>query len=459
MASMGKESWMRIAVGVALVAVLVWSGLFIRAQLTTSRVEEILGILAEDKGEITPAIEKELRDLGDRAAGVLAERLGEGRFGAGGLRAAFLAVGAPAAGALAEAIDHEKQPVRLFAAKVLGEIKGNRKDVARALTGALDDKSPDVRAAAAVSLGKIRVESDDVAKALLARLDDTHPAVRQAAVEAIGNVARPHGEVVQALVTSLDDQDGKVRQAAVEALAALGTPDQVIPALAKRLGDDSETPAVRLACIYAFRDIAPHGEAAVPALRKAVTGTDRDMVREAASVLGKYETARDRTTAALIPALTHTYSDVRTAAAESLANFGEEGRAATAALITCLADTQWSVRKAAATALGKVAAPTSPAPAALVKTLSDTDTQVRQAAVLALMDLDMPDPAIAPIITLLDNDAEDLHLRWACAHALARTAQRGRPAIPALTKAANPPDPRLSKQAAESLHAIRNPDE
>ena len=458
MASMGKESWMRVAVGVALVAVLVWSGLFIRAQLTRSRVEEILAELAEDKGEISPAVETELRDLGDRATGVLADRLGSARFGAGGLRVAFLAVGAPAAGVLAEALDHEKQAVRLFAARVLGEITGNRKDIARVLIGVLDDKSPDVRVAAAASLGNLRIDSREVATALLACLKDTHPPVRQAALQAIGNVARAEPDVVKALLPMLDDPDRQVRQAGVGALGALGTPDAAIAALARRLGDDSETSAVRLACIHAFRDIAPGGEGAIPAMRKALAGRDRQLTREAASVLGMYETDRVQTTAALIPTLGHQDPEVRAAAAASLAGLGPDARAATDALIACLKDAQWAVRKAAATALGKVADPASQAPPALVKTLADTDNQVRQAAVLALMDLGMPDPAIAPVIAILDSDAQDPHVRWACAHALSRTAQRGRPAIPALKKAAKHADPRLRKQAAEALDAIQNPD-
>ena len=452
--SMNKRTCMRVVIGAVLIAALVWSGLFIRDKLTRSRVEGILNRLEEQKGPIDPAVRRDLRDLGGRATGALAERLKQGRFGDGALRKAFLAVGAPAVGALVESLGNEKPQVRLFAAEILGQVDGERKEIVRALVGALGDKAPDVRAMAAGSLGNLRIDAREAATALLECLNDSDASVRQAAVQAIGNVATAEPDVVEDLVKALADKDGQVRRAAVDALAAFGAPDEAIDPLVKLLGDDNEQPDVRWACVYAFRDIAPRGEAAIGALRKVLDSPDPHLTREAIGVLGKYETGRKETAPALIRALGNADGEVRAAAAKSLGNFGEEARAAAAGLLTCLQDKQWPVRKAAATALGKVAAPKSQAPAALVKALGDRDNHVREAAVLALMDLGMPDVAIGPIVKILDSDAEGTHIRWACAHALARTAKRGKPAIPALRKALKHADARLRKQAAEAIENI-----
>jgi len=450
----GKKG-LQVVVGVVLVGALVWSALFIRHRVTRSRVEEILARLEEQRGQADPAVEKELHDLGDRSVGVLAERLRQGRFGDGALRTAFLAVGAPAAEALAEALDDAKPAVRLFAAETLGHVEGGRDLIVHALTGALADRAAEVRIAAAKALGGLRVDARDAKTALLTCLGDSAAPVRAAAAAAIRSVASAEPDVIEALVKALADRDGQVRRAAVDTVAALGTPDEAIGALAELLGDDQEPPDVRWACVYAFRDTAPRGRQAIAPLREAVDGPDSHLAAEAIRVLGKYEVGRKATTAVLVRALANADGDVRAAAAASLANFGQEGRDATAALLTCLRDKTWAVRKAAATALGKVAAPQSQVPAALVKTLGDKDNQVRQAAVLALMDLGMPDGTITPIVRILDSDSEAPHIRWACAHALSRIGKRGRPAITALRKALNHDDPRLSKQAAEAIANIQ----
>ena len=450
-----KTMCIQVIMGLAMVAGMVWAGFFIRDRLTRSRVEEMLAGLDADSGAIDPAVAKELHGLGDRAMDVLAERLKEGRFGEGKLRMALLAVGAPAVGALAEALDDEKPEVRLFAAETLGKIEGKRKDIVRALVGALGDKSPGVRAAAAAALGNRRIDAQDATTALLECLDDNEAPVRRAAILAIGNVATGQSDVVEDLGAALADTDGPVRQAAVDTLVGFGTPDEAIGALAGLLSDPREPAEIRLACVGALRDIAPRGEAAIGALRKLLDGPDRRLALEAIGVLGRHEADRTETTTALVRALGHADDEIRVAAAESLGNYGEEARGATAGLLTCLQDKAWPVRKAAATAVGKVAAPTSQAPAALVRALGDTDYHVREAAVLALMDLDMPDATLGAVIKTLDNDAEGLTVRWACAHALGQAGKRGRPAIAALKKAAKHANPRLRKQAAEALASIR----
>ena len=449
------KTCVRVAVAVVLVGAMVWSGLFIRDRLAGSQVEKILSRIEDRKGMIDPSTETELRDLGDRAVPVLAERLKQGRFGGGALQAALLAVGGPAVGALADALDYDKPEVRLFAAEILGNIQGERKMIVRALVGALGDKALDVRAAAARSLGNLRVDARDATTALLETLDDPEATVRQAVVRAIGDVATDEPDVIKALVGALSDADAQVRRGAVDKLAGFGTPDAAIPTLVKLLADEAQHPDVRRACACAFRDIAPRGDQAIPALRKAADGGEAELAKSAIEALGKHEAERTETTAVLIGALSNADGDVRAAAAESLGKFGEEARAGTDALLKSLADAQWSVRQAAAVALGKVAAPKSAAPAALVKMLGDKDNHVRQAAVLALMDLGTPNEAIGPIVEILDSDAEDAHLRWACAHALSRVGKRGGPAVGALKKAMKHSDERLSKQAAEALANIQ----
>lgn len=451
-----KKTLIQVTVGVALLCALLWSAWFIRGRLTRSRIEDILAEMEQSKGSYDPGGLTELRDLGDRAIGILVERLQAQRYGDGALRAAFLAIGFPSVSPLVDALGDEKPEIRLFAAKTLGKFEIEAKEIIPALTGALGDEAADVRAAAAGSIGHFGSDAEDATASLVKCLDDPYAPVRRAAMRSLGEVAfpEPQPDLLAALVKSLADSDPGVRQAAAGAIMGFGTPDEAVGSLVEVLARADEPADVRLACAWAIRDIGPRGQGAIGPLRTALADPDRRLREEAAKILGRFEVERAQTTSALIGALGDKASDVRVAVAEALGKYGPDAQAATAPLVKRLGDPSPAVRAAAAIATGKVAGADPRAAAALVGSLADKDPNVRQAAVYGLIDLGLPDAAIVAVVKLLDDASEPPHVRWTCAHAFARVADRGKPAVDALKRALEATDRKLRRQAAEALNKI-----
>jgi HEAT repeat protein len=110
----------------------------------------------------------------------------------------------------------EKEDVRLFAARALGEL--GEPSGAPALVEALEDGSERVRIRAVTSLGQIGSSSS--VDPMLVALRDRKWGVRMYAAEALGNI--PDGRVIDALSDALKDRRRLVRVRAAQALARVG---------------------------------------------------------------------------------------------------------------------------------------------------------------------------------------------------------------------------------------------
>ena len=248
---------------------------------------------------------------------------------------ALVALGDPAAEALMDLLENDDTYLSLWAVEILKKMNDPRAvepllaalrkkpslvtvEAADALAGigpaavpalidTLGDSSEQVRGWAALALGKIADKG--AATALVKILGDEALSVRQIAVWALGEIADP--ETVEPLAASLQDATSGIQKEAADALVKIGQPsfDALISALgsadafarknaARALGGLKDPAAVKpLAKLLAKGEagaseeaataLAEIGEAAVPALIKALSSKKPAVAKSAAAALEK----------------------------------------------------------------------------------------------------------------------------------------------------------------------------
>lgn len=274
-----------------------------------------------------------------------------------------------------------------------------------------------------------------------AQLRDADVSTRRQAVEALlaqGEAARP---AVADLVRALGDEDAEVGAAAAVALAQLAAdPERVIPLLAARLGDGTDTQRGPMWAVCGSA-LGHYGRAALPhvapalaspssaTLRSALLAIDRigadaaALVPDVIAILRRNDPeTRIYAIGALraigpgareaIPELVQQLSsdDFHTQywACRALGAIGPEARVAAGELVTCLRSGATSVRRNAAAALGNIGPEVGQAAVeALIEALSDPSQMVRQNAVVALGQLQpLAAPAIPAIEQLLQEPSK-----------------------------------------------------
>ena len=226
--------------------------------------------------------------------------------------------------------DPEAQTIQK-ACKALGEI-GSDQSVP-ALLEVLKDPDFDMRASAAVALGEIK--SDKAVRSLIQEFENINSYINelcnvecdteeheevignhiQDATYALDNIAYALGNIgddkaVPILLQELNDPDSGVRASVANALGCIRA-KCAIPALIEALEDNDYW--VRESVVDALSNI---GDAAVPALRKAVKYLDFDACVSAIEALSKIAT--DAAVSALREACEHPEPDVRESAIEAI---------------------------------------------------------------------------------------------------------------------------------------------
>lgn len=308
--------------------------------------------------------------------------------------------------------------------------------VSRSLTLALATVLFTAAARAGESAGESAGEATLVA--LTAQLNAAEAETRRQAVEALlalGETARP---AVSDLVRALSDEDAEVCAAAAVALARLAAePDRVLPLLAARLDDTTDTQRGPLWAVTGYA-LGHYGRAAVPHVAAALRSTasarcrsgllaiDRigadahELVPDVIAILQRDDPqtriyaigalraigpAAKEALPELVKQLSSDDFHTQYWACRALGAIGPEARAAAGDLVICLRSGVTSVRRNAAAALGNIGPQVGQAAVdALIAALSDSNQMVRQNAVVALGQLK---PLAAPAVPVIERLLEE----------------------------------------------------
>ena len=280
-----------------------------------------------------------------------------------------------------------------------------------------------------------------------------------------GAAARP---AAMELVSALRDDDAEVRAVAAVILGQLAAePDAAMPALAARLGDETQTQPGPMWLVAAL-SLGGYGGAALPHIlpalksdspvtcRGAMVAVERlgkqagSAVPELIAILQRNDPATrifaigalraiGPAARAAVPDLIKQLSsdDFHTQywACRALGAIGPEAQSATGELIRCLQTGVASVRRNAAAALGNIGPDVGqPGVEALSAALSDSLQPVRQNAVIALGQLaPLASPAVPVIETMLQEPAKFIP-RAPAAKALWQLAPQSKTPVEALLR-------------------------
>jgi HEAT repeat protein len=291
---------------------------------------------------------------------------------------------------------------------------------------------------AAVSLGTAVIAAEPAVQPTVAelasQLKSPDATARLQAVEALaaqGEAARP---AAANLVQAVNDEDAEVRAAAVVTLGQLvAEPDTAMPALAARLGDETETRRGPMWIVVGL-SLGNYGRTALPHITSALKGESAAACRGALVAIDRLGKEASATVPELITIVQQNDPDPETRiyainalraigpgakdavpelvkqlssndfhtrywACRALGAVGPEARSATGELIRCLRTGVTSVRRNAAAALGNIGPDVGqPAADALIDALSDGVQPVRQNAVIALGQLKPLAAKAAPVI-------------------------------------------------------------
>lgn|GEM_PF-7520 len=152
--------------------------------------------------------------------------------------------------ALAQAIKHPNEMVRLTVIEALSEIGPDAAPAVPALAEALSDKDPLVREAATLALFAVGKSATSAIPSLVERLADENNAVRSGAILALAGLGN---EALPALLRALGSKDERMAAASAQALGRMGPP--VVPELIAVL-KRGDSPAARASC-KALAEIGP----------------------------------------------------------------------------------------------------------------------------------------------------------------------------------------------------------
>ncbi len=177
----------------------------------------------------------------------------------------------------------------------------------------------------------------------------------------------------------------------------------------------------------------------------------------AAAAVAKADPRGRRSLDRLLELLRDPRTPVRQTAAAALGQMGSAGldsEPAREALRAALADPEPIVRAGAATALGMSAPAREPTVEALLRRTGDPDLDVRQSVLWALANAAKDDVRLPAALTAGLEDAAP-KVRHRAAQLLGELGPRAMPALPALERLRDDPDPHVKKAAEAAATRIR----
>ncbi len=276
-----------------------------------------------------------------------------------------------------------------------------------------------------------------------------NPEIVAAAVTTLGAILAPNDKVPACLLTAAGRHEPAICVAAATALRSFpGSADELLPAVTKLLASDDV--AVRLAAIDTLATLGPAADPAIPALNAAIEDPRGAVAIHAVEALGQIGTAA-------VPTLAARLRDPKYAPlmVTTLGEMGPAAKAAQEPLIELLQQPDVVPPREVILTLAFLGADSPKLTPALTKIIADANHPARPAAVFALGKLGMKD-SIKTITNLVED--EDPLVRLASAWALLQLDPSNPDyialAVPRLRQALERPDPRVRRQALETLRQL-----
>jgi HEAT repeat protein len=318
------------------------------------------------------------------------------------------------------------------------------------LTALLASNDAGTRAEAARILGRLGPPARPALRALLPCLEDQDAKVRKEAEEAVLRVVPGAGpEALPVLTALLGSPDARTRARVAEILGHLGPPAR--PALLRCL-EDQEAVVRRQAEEAVLRVVAGAVPEALPGLLALLASPEPRTRAAAARVLGEIGPPARRALPALLCCSEDQVAEVRRQAEDAVLRVvPAAGPERVADLTGLLAAQNARVRHEAARLLGELGEGAGPAVPALLPLLEDPDWGVRSAPFEALKRIDAGTLASRLVEWLPSPDRQRGNR---ASFELARLGPAAWPAVPALLRLLEQPDPVAWWRAREALKGI-----
>ena len=394
-----------------------------------------------------------LGGLGMESAPRLLRALGDDRSRVEPIAEALARLGRPVAPALAEAAASPSPRVRRAAALALGRLRPLAPGAVEALTKGLRDADPTVAAASLDALGSLGPRAAPAIPEVRSLLHAESPALRAQAVGVLALAAPRDARLVDDFLAALDDPEAAVRRAALERLRGAGALGRrAIPAAAAKLADPDEE--VRVAAADLLGGHGPSAAEAVPALTTLLDDPSPRLQVVAVETLGRLGPAAREAFEPIAARLASPEPTVREAAALTLGLLGVGPEEARPRLASALRDESPAVRKAALRSVQRFGPSASYfAPDVLLMAV-DKDDRPAVERFLKRLERRGPDPRTIPELAAhLGHD--NAAVRLMAVKLLALAGPAAAPALPALERLREDPDPEVRTQARSACDQLR----
>ncbi len=333
---------------------------------------------------------------------------------------AITEVGRPAVPMLIEALGNEKTDY--WAMLVLAELGSDAKDAVPALIGQLSSRREENRREALICLGKIGPAAAASIGAIEKLLRARRGEVVLGVAYALGSIGPHAKKAAERLKPYAADPDQLTRLTCAWAIARTNPDNKALVRRATKILAESlrsKNPRVRMAAVRGLASLRPGPKIAMPAIREALLGADKETLSAALDALASLGESS-------VPNLARVLQDktLRRKAAMILARMGPKAKMAVPALLASLGDEDPKTRREILFALGSIGPAASGAVPALMQSLDDEDMNVRYSAAFALGRIGPAAAAAEPVLG--ENlDSPDKFLALVSAWALAHIAPHG----------------------------------
>jgi HEAT repeat protein len=161
-------------------------------------------------------------------------------------------------------------------------------------------------------------QNQAAAPVLIPYLEDTNASVRMAAAVGLGRIGPEAKTAIAALSPSLKDSDIGVRVEAALALWQIEPQtDGVAATLTQAMNSGENSPYTKWAAVY-LHEMTPGDVSLIPVIVEMLNGSDPNMQRSSAAILGQYGRAASAAVPALENAIQTGFPDLRARALSSL---------------------------------------------------------------------------------------------------------------------------------------------
>jgi HEAT repeat protein len=332
----------------------------------------------------------------------------------------------PTANELTKQLASGDEATKVAACNKLGMLGTDGASAVDELNSALADSSAEVRAHAAWALGQIGEAAKPAAPALAKAVVDPDGKVRRAALKALRAIKPDRNITLPIISHALADADHSVRVHALHSIADMG--EAAMPALLKAL----DHPEGKYWAILVLGEMGPQAKDAVPGLTKLLDDKSPQVRREAVMALGAIGKDAQSAVPAIVKLLNDEAHQVQIGAGFAVGMLGPAAKSAIPTLQRNLKSDDEFTRVLSAWAIAKV---NDKDPKAfdqavdmLAKGIASEDPRVRRASIRGLVDL-KPGPAkMLPALKAAADEATDAAIE----EALEAVAQTGSPGLPTL---------------------------